>query len=256
MQLDNFGWEVSMRRGSPELWTVVFGVVVAVMVVGCSRNLAQTIQISPILSRRIPSFKSNGLCLVDALLELGEQAQVPLGIEYVSREALQRPVGKDWDETTVGRVVQYLLARENGYTWQVRGATLNVWHIPVSAGKVNLLDGRLPDFVIPRCSLEQASTVLYMDIDRQRHPYARGYAGNYSSESLQNMVGPYEVRNASVRDILNYLVSSANKKAAWIVRVPPGHLDQLPTQGLWEIVEYANSPHRYAADLTRQIFGW
>jgi hypothetical protein len=41
-----------------------------------------------ILSKGVASFNVRGLCLVDALLTLGQEEQVPLGIEYISREAL------------------------------------------------------------------------------------------------------------------------------------------------------------------------
>jgi hypothetical protein len=48
-----------------------------------------------------------------------------------------------------------------------------------------------------------------------------------------------------VRQVLNRLVSST-KKGAWVVRVQPCSLDQLPSGGLWTIIEYETPPRQYA----------
>lgn len=207
------------------------------------------------LSRRVPSFQGQGLCLVDALLKLGQQEQIPLGIEYISREALEKPVGTDMDETTVGKIVQALLRGDKSYNWEVRGSVLNISHKTLPSGNANLLDRVLPEFAIPQCSVAEASNVLYMTLDQQLHPWVKGYAGEYNPGDLQNRVGPFQLRNATVREILNRLVSGASKSAAWIVRVPADHLGELPTHGFWTIIEYESPPRQYAGDLLRQVFG-
>ncbi len=220
-----------------------------------SVDAAQATQSPPILAKRVRSLNVRGLCVVDALLRLGQQEHIPLGIEYLAPEALEKPIAGDFHNTTVGGILEGLLGGGKGYTWRVREGVLEVSHRSVASGEANLLDRVLPSFVIRRCSVADASNALYMSLNSQLHPEVTGYAGDYNPGDPQDLIGPLELRNAPVRSVLNRLVSSANKKAAWVVQVPPGHLDELPTGGLWTIVEYETPPRQYAAELLRRVSG-
>lgn len=213
----------------------------------------QTAQSPPILSKPVASFKVQRLCLLDALFQLGQEEGVPLGIEYVDREALEKPISVKLDQTTVGEIVAELLGEKEAYSWRVREGVLTVSHESVVSGRENLLDHVLPEFSVPRCSVGEASHLLHMVLDLELHPQIQGFAGDYSPGDSQSLIGPFKLRNAPVWRVLNRLVS-ANKKAAWIVQVPPGHLDELPSYGLWIIVEYETPPRRYAEALRHTIW--
>jgi hypothetical protein len=118
----------------------------------------------------------------------------------------------------------------------------------------NLLDRVLPDFEISKCPIGTASAALYFALYRNLHPEVTGYAGEFNPGNPDNVIGPLKVRNATVRHVLNLLANGSNK-GAWIVRVPPGHLDQLPPDGLWTIIEYESPPRQYAESLRQAIFG-
>jgi hypothetical protein len=194
-----------------------------------------------------------GLCLLDALLQLGQEERIPLGIEYVDREALEKPINVKMDETTVGEVMERLLGQDRGYSWFVREGVLTVSHESITSQKGNLLDYVLPEFSSPRCSVGDANHLLFMALELQLYPQTQGFAGEYSPGDLQNLIGPLKLQNARVWRVLNRLVS-VNKKAAWIVQVPPSHLDKLPRNGLWTIVEYETPPRRCAAVLRHTIW--
>ena len=176
----------------------------------------------------------------DALLRLGGQEQVPMGIEYVSRESLEKLITEDFHNTTVEGILEHLLGSK-GYCWRVQDDVVDVSHKSVATGKANLSNHVLPTFVIRRCSVADASNVLYMSLNSQLHSEVTGYAGDYNPGDPQDLIGPLEMRNTTVRQILNRLVS-ANNRAAWVIRVQPGRLGQLPTGGLWTIIEYENPP--------------
>lgn len=216
-------------------------------------NASEAQQAPAILSRRVPSFSVEGLCRVDALLVLGQQEQLPLGIEYVDRDALEQPLTRHFQEATLGEIIRAILGGRDGYSWQVRDGVLDVTHKLEASGKRNLFDYVIPEFAIGRCSLADASNLLYLELDRQLHPQTTGYAGDYNPGSCQEMIGPFELRNMSVRQILSRLVSASNR-AAWIVRVQPGGLDYLPRGGLWTIIEYEDPPRHAAQWLLREIF--
>jgi len=234
----------------------VWVLVALVFATGLPQSLgrAQTTQSPPVLSQSVPSFKVERLSLVDALLQLGQQEGFPLGIEYVDREALQKPISVKMDETTVGEILEELLGQNRGYSWHVREGVLTVSHASVASGRENLLERVVPQFSVPRCSVGDASHLLLMDLKQELYPEIQGFAGEYSPGDLGNLIGPLKLRNVPVWRVLNRLVS-VNKKAAWIVQVPPGHLDKLPSCGLWTIVEYETPPRRCGAALRHTIWG-
>jgi len=244
-----------MRLHPPVFHVLAIGFVLSAVLPNGAPNAPQASQPPTILSKPVAAFSVRGVCLIDSLLTLGQQEQIPLGIEYVSREALEKPIGKEFHNTTVGEIVQALLGGGKGYTWRVRDGVLNISHKSVATGKGNLLDRVLPEFEISKCPIRTASAALYFALYRNLHPEVTGYAGDFDPGNPDNVGGPLALRNAPVRHILNLLVSAGDKKSAWVVRVQPGCLDQLPPGGLWTIIEYQTPPRRYAQDLRREIFG-
>jgi hypothetical protein len=243
-----------MRSG---FWaTYVWVVVISVFMMGLPQSLGrpQSTQSPAIVRKYVASFRVERLSLLDALLQLGQQEGVPLGIEYVDRQALEKPISVRMDETTVGEIMERLLGRDKEYSWLVREGVLTVRHASVGPGKENLLDHVIPEFSVARCSVIEASNLLRMDLELELNPQIRGFAGDYSPGDPQNLIGPFKMRNVPVWRVLNRLVS-ADKKAAWIVQVPQGHLDNLPSYGLWTIVEYEDPPRRYAEVLRKTIWG-
>ena len=204
---------------------------------------AQTEQGSALLSKPVTSFTVQGLCLVEALLQLGQQEDIPLGIEYVDRESLEKPISVKMDETTAGGILEKLLGQEGGYSWRVREGVLTVGHGSAVSARENLLNRVIPQFSVPRCLVSEANNLLLMDLELQLDPTIKGFAGDYFPGDSQNLIGPLTMRNVPVWRVLNRLVT-VNQKGAWIVKVANGPLDKLPSYGLWKIVEYQKSPQR------------
>ncbi|HEY6273051.1 MAG TPA: hypothetical protein VIX19_13810 [Terriglobales bacterium] len=71
-------------------------------------------------ARLVPSFDVNGGGLVEALLRLGEQERVPMGIEYVDADALEKPVKISLRQVTVAQALDALLPQESGYSWRLQ----------------------------------------------------------------------------------------------------------------------------------------
>jgi hypothetical protein len=185
---------------------------------------------------------------------LGQEAGVPLGIEYVDREAVEERISVTLGETTVGGVLEELLGPRGDYRWRIEEGVVDITRAGVPSGKQNLLDLRIREFSAPRCSLADASHLLYSTLEAELHPEAGGSAGDYAPGDMQNVVGPIRMRNVPVRQVLNRLVGQS-KNAAWIVQVLPYNLDKLPSSGLWAIVEYETTPVRYGELLRRTLFG-
>ena len=123
-----------------------------------------------VLGKRVSGFRVQGLPLVDALIQLGMATGQPMGIEYVDLESLEKPTSFSLDHGTLGEGLRLILAGRKSYTWRVENAVLVVTNAFVRRGRANLLHRVLPAFSIPRCTLQEASHELEMDLTQQLHP--------------------------------------------------------------------------------------
>jgi hypothetical protein len=189
-------------------------------------------------STPIPSFHVERATRLDALLRLAQEGHVPLAIEYVNRDLVSKPVTLGLGSTTLADAVGAILADAPGYRCGYLNGVVHITH-PRPGGARNLLDFVLPQFEIPACSLEDASHELQMAVAWASHPSVRGIVGDYSAGVSGEVVGPWKLRNITVRGVLDRIIGQSGS-AAWVVQVPPGHLDQLPPAGLWKIVQYSD----------------
>lgn len=200
-----------------------------------------------IAEKRIRAFDVEGLSMLDALLRLGRQEQVPLGIEYLDPRDLDKPISVHLRGTSVGAVVKAILNQRAGYTWRVENGVVLIGHPGLPSGDRNLLDRLLPEFSTSGRTALVTATNLMLPAQLQRYlnppkptSGVSGVAGSVLGGRIENQVGPLHLRNVTVRQVLNRLVSE-HKNAAWVILAPPAHLDRLPEKGLWYVIEY-NAP--------------
>lgn len=194
-------------------------------------------QLSRLLARRVSSFRVEKTSKLDALLNLGRQEHIPLGIEYVDFQALEKPISINIGPSTIAETLDAIFGRGSGYSWSVQDGVLHISHKSLRKSSRNLLDRRLPRFSIRKVSLQDGGHVLQMTLQGDLQPQLQGWVGSYPTGSSSKKVGPLELQNITVRQALNRLVAEAGD-AAWIVQVPPGALDSLPSYGLWRVIEY------------------
>jgi hypothetical protein len=134
------------------------------------------------------------------------------------------------------------------------GKVVMVTHRGAPHGRKNLLNLRISEFTIAReVTLQAASLQLLGRLYFVQHPRATGIVGDYPSGNPQFRVGPWTMRNTTVRQILNRIVSQHNN-GAWVVQQPPWNMDKEPEYGLWRVIEYdGNNGAKYSALL--QVWG-
>lgn len=216
---------------------------------------SSSLQGSP-LQREVPSFVFDRLPAIDAVLLLGQQEGIPLGIEYLSCEAIERPMTLRMGRARVEEILEALLPREKGYAWEVQQEVIVIRHQRVPPPELNLLDRVLPEFAVPRTTVQHASGLLAMALFREVYPLppTHGFVNLFEPDETSNAVGPFELRQATARQALNRIVSE-NRNAAWIVKVKPEHMNQLYPERLWIIMEY-QTPTRRVSDTPRyMVFG-
>lgn len=216
---------------------------------------ARTAQ-NTLLNREVDSFNFEKGNLVRALFKLGREQHIPMGIEYVDLDAVGKPISVHLGRTTIGAVVNAILRTSAGYTMRVNGSVLIIGHDKSPSVRRNLLDHVLPRFSIPgRTTLDQASTLLSMLLRESIRP-ARGYIGDSPPGDMTKRVGPIEMRNVTVRQVLNRLVADY-RDAAWVVQVPPASMGYaFWPRGIWRVFGYADPDLQYADELIRSNLEW
>lgn len=204
----------------------------------------QACQLSKLPTKLVDSFRADKVSLIDALLQLARQEQIPLGIEYVDFEALEKPIAVNLGPATISEVLDAILKQGSGYSWSVQDCVVNVSHASISENSGNLLNTRLPRFSVPSVSLQEGSHVLEMTLDHEIHPQVQRWFGSFPAGTSPKRIGPLDLHNITVKQAVNRLVAEAGG-AAWIVQVPPGKLGRLPSYGLWRIIEYDTAPRPY-----------
>jgi hypothetical protein len=207
----------------------------------------QTRSASPNLSRKVAIFSVKRQNLIDALLSFGAQEHIPIGIDYIDKASLQQRMNLEFRERSVREILDALthLLR---YRWSMAGAVVSVTRDDALVGKSNLLNTRIPQFRIGETSMHEASLALSLHLYFVVNPKSGGIAGDSPGGNLAFRVGPFDLKNTTVRDILNRIVSQ-HSNGAWIVQQPPWTMGKDLGYGLWKVLEYGRTDAEYSREL-------
>jgi hypothetical protein len=207
----------------------------------------QTRSASPNLSRKVAFFSVKQQNLIDALLSFGAQEHLPIGIDYIDKAAFQQRMNLEFRERSVREILD-ALTHPLGYRWSMVGAVVSVTHDGALVEKSNLLNTRIPQFRIGEMSMREASLALSLHLYFVLNPKSDGIAGDSPGGNLAFRVGPFDLKNATVRGILNQIVSQ-HRNGAWIVQQPPWTMGKDLGYGLWKVLEYDRTDAEYSREL-------
>jgi hypothetical protein len=190
--------------------------------------------------------------MIDALLQLGQEQHIPMGVEYIDAAAFQSRITLREQHAPAGKLLD-AITHPHGYFWFVDEGVVIVSHWGAPHGRKNLLDTDISEFTAAReMRLQAVSHQLFEKLFFVLHPQAI-VAGDYPSGNPQFRTGPWTMRNVTVRQILNRIVSQHNN-GAWVVQQAPSNMDKTPAYGLWRVVEYdGNNGTKYSGLL--QVWG-
>lgn len=235
---------------------------------GCAQGKDQ----ASLSSCPVTAFRADGITMIDALMKLARAERIALGIEYANPHDLAQPVTVNLGPTTVGQAFEALLPRNKGYAVCIQDGVVHLVNRALSSRRHTLLDQVIPEFSVAPdhgnpLTVVMASNQLRIELERLLGPKAPsrgsgpvGMVGSLSGGLMKNQIAPLKLRNKTVRQILDRLVSE-HHNAAWVVVVPPSQLERLPPHGLsfnvmsfnvndlWEILEYDVSPLRWSDSL-------
>lgn len=200
-------------------------------------------------SKHMVVLHAEGKTLLGAILQLGREQGVPLGIECVDHSLVTKRIKTAIGPAPFGHVLDGILHEGDGLFRKEDHGVVLVTCRDVERQKANMLDLFLPRFSIPKCTMGEASHRLQMAIFAQQHPGV-GVAGDFMPGESNSLIGPISLQTASVRAVLDRIVS-LGPKGAWIVRVPPRYMGKIPDRGLWRITAYDDPTIYSIPDLVR-----
>jgi hypothetical protein len=175
--------------------------------------------------------------MIDALLQFGQEQQVPIGIEYINAVAFRSRITLHPRDANVGSLLD-TITHGQGYRWFIQDGVVMVTHHGEPQSRKNLLDMRIPEFANQQ-----------RDYPASRQPQIAGRSlvvtecpqhwivGDYPAGNPKFRVGRLRMKSATVRQILNRIVTQ-RRNGAWVVQQPPWNMDKDPSYGLWRVVEY------------------
>lgn len=199
---------------------------------------------APLATARI-----QGGTLFEALLAFGVANKICLGIEFDSNDLLQSPISLQLSNITAVAAVRNALHSHRRYSI----ATDGLLSVRTTAGRATWLDVRIHLFKIVRTDVQTASNVLFMYLQDEIKP-RKGYGGHFRMGDVKDLVGPFDKKDKTVRELLNLIVASS-KGAVWITTKPYVQASS-PPDAFWKILEYsdANLNNRVIVrDLEKQI---
>jgi hypothetical protein len=190
------------------------------------------------LVQRVKDYDNGGAPLIPTLLGIADTYNVPMGIEKVTKEALERPVRVKLQEGTLGGLLDLCVAAVPGYSWALHDDVIHVYGADELTRTSNLFNHVIPSFKIREQTLNAANSGLRMSLTMAKDHPTGIIASHPGSTDFEDSRLTFAAKNATVREILNALVSLYGN-SVWIARVPPQRLSQLPQAGLWTILPHS-----------------
>jgi hypothetical protein len=180
---------------------------------GIGRAQHPSVPISDLLVRRVPAYRVQNEPRLNALVRFGRENGIPLGIEFSTTE-LDDTVNVSTPATDVWGVLSSILGVTRQYSLaSARGVvSIRAVDVPPPAW----LDHRVRRFRLPRTQISWASMMLWMTVETIIDPAKKGFAGDYPPGDPNDRVGPMDVRDVTVRELLNRIVG-ASGHSSWIV---------------------------------------
>jgi hypothetical protein len=196
------------------------------------------VQTRSVLTSKIEKFEVHNTNVLDALLLLGQQERIPMGIELVTDQMISNGLTFNLESKSVDYALRGILQGIPKSAWtEDRGVIL----IRLEHKQPSLFDTIIPSFQMPRATLQEMSNLLMMDLKLQLNPGIHGFAGHFPPGDTSRSIPPIDLKNSTVRSILNEGVRRY-EAAAWVSRLPPDKLDELPEDGAWGMVFYEDPP--------------
>src|SRR6202795_1918512 len=75
---------------------------------------------------QIADFNSKGVGLTETLLNFADQQHLPIAIEYVDSDSINRPIEVSLRNEPIARALDSILSRGQGYAWTLQNGIIEI----------------------------------------------------------------------------------------------------------------------------------
>jgi hypothetical protein len=185
------------------------------------------------LENKIEHFETGGKTLVECVLDIAYQYELPMGIEYLDRQALSRPLDLKFHDASIREVLATLVRQLPEYKIVFSDGLVDIFVPRERQVPSNLLNRVIKDFnVVERDTTEanaELACALSQEIDASRVCVSSIAKGQLGTKKIT-----IHLRNAKVYELIDTIVAQ-NGKAAWVVIAPGSRLVGTDPGDLWHI---------------------
>jgi hypothetical protein len=178
------------------------------------------------LNQTIPAYDSDKTSTLEQLIEVAQQFQIPMGIEWADapNETNVKPI--HFHNISVKEIISRIANEKSGYRSIVSDGVVQVSKLELTNDPLNFLNVRFPNYAVEDDSLFEASYWLRVSIKRTLHPEVNiggGLGGKSAQEDFNKPTIHFSATDVTVREILNRLVA-AQGNCLWVVHLNPALL--------------------------------
>jgi hypothetical protein len=194
------------------------------------------------LNQAVVGFQARGEAGLQTILRLGETAEVPVGVvradDSLCRDKIDLSVQKD----TVANIMSKVISQTPDYRWLTRDGVVIIEPKSISADTAEFLDIVIPRYAAPESTLQELAAFLLTDVRGVLRPN-EGTAADILSSSNEARTKPFEMRDATVEQILNRMVKQG-QGGAWILLPIPKDYRVAADRQFVQVVGYPDTEGR------------
>jgi hypothetical protein len=181
---------------------------------------------------RVERFSTSGRTLVDSVIDLAYEYQVPMAIEYADWEATKRPLNLEFHEKSFRGIVEAIVREDPQYRVSFSNGIVDIFSPMAREDASNLLNRIMKDFSVTEMETRLADYQLFCAVVVQAAG-SGGCGGSLAVGQWDPLRITLHMHNARVYEILNAIVAQ-NGRAIWTVTA--SNLASVPQCcGLWYI---------------------
>jgi hypothetical protein len=171
------------------------------------------------LSTRIDSYSLNENSFIEALLRVGDDFHIPLGVAWVNTTSARLSVTNTWKGASLQEIIEWITNTQPGYQVSVSDGVVHILSSNVPSNQ-NFLFLKIDKFAAHQDTLEVASANLRKLVKRIVSPpppqlQTGGTGGSIFGKAGEAPVD-LQVNNATVEQILDSL-AKASTDSLWVV---------------------------------------
>jgi hypothetical protein len=166
--------------------------------------------LSSILNKRVTNYNLGPSRLVEALVHVSNDFQIPLGIAWVESPTADAKTPFAWKNATVQEIIDSIVRTQAGYEVRVKNGVVQISPSRDQiADNQNFLKVKLPSFEAHNDFVEMASVKLHMLVTPRKY-------GQLSIGATGDSRVDLELKNPTVEEALDALAVASDHKI-WVV---------------------------------------